>query len=64
MIVMSREQWLGIIRHILTFAGGWVVAQGIISEAELVEVIGALMTLVGLVWSAKAPEKKAVEKQQ
>ena len=61
---MSREQWLGIIRHILTFAGGWVVAQGIISEAELVEVIGAIMTLVGLVWSAKAPEKKAVKKQQ
>ena len=61
---MSREQWLGIIRHILTFAGGWIVAQGWLNEAELVEVIGAVMTLVGLVWSARAPEKKAVKEQQ
>lgn len=55
---MTREQWLGIIRHILTFAGGWVVAQGWIDESTLVEVVGAVMTLVGLIWSANTPEKK------
>lgn len=59
---MTREQWLGIIRHILTFAGGWVVAQGWLDESALVEVVGAVMTLVGLIWSAKSPEKKT-EKQ-
>lgn len=46
-----KEKWLGIIRHVLTFAGGIVVAKGLIEEALFQEILGGLMTVVGGVWS-------------
>ena len=45
------EKIKGILRHILTFAGGYLVTAGIIDEALLMEVVGALITLTGFVWS-------------
>jgi hypothetical protein len=48
---MNKEQILGIIRHALTFAGGILVIKGIITETVSNEVIGAVMTAVGAVWS-------------
>lgn len=39
------------VRHILTFLGGYLAAQGIASDAEVQEVIGAAMTLGGFAWS-------------
>lgn len=55
---MNKEQILGFVRHVLTFGGGYLVAKGVIPESLLGEAVGAIMTLVGVVWSAKAPEKK------
>lgn len=55
---MNKEQVLGIVRHVLTFAGGFIVAKGWIDQGVLPEVIGAVITIVGAVWSAFAPEKK------
>jgi len=49
-----QEKVLGIIRHILTFAGGFVVAKGFIDDSSLQEIIGALSTLIGSVWSVAA----------
>jgi hypothetical protein len=48
---MNKEQIMGIIRHALTFVGGILVIKGIASEAMTQEVIGAVMTAVGAVWS-------------
>jgi hypothetical protein len=48
---MNKEQILGIVRHALTFVGGILVIKGIASEATTNEVIGAVMTAVGAVWS-------------
>ena len=48
---MTKEQILGIVRHALTFIGGIFVIKGIASEAMTDEVIGAIMTAVGSVWS-------------
>lgn len=48
---MAKEQVLGIIRHALTFIGGIFVIKGIATEAMTEEVIGAVMTAVGAVWS-------------
>lgn len=45
------QQYQGVLRHILTFAGGYVVAKGIITEEQLPEVIGAVITIGGLAWS-------------
>ena len=48
---MNKEQILGIIRHALTFVGGILVIKGMATEATTNEVIGAVMTAVGAVWS-------------
>jgi len=48
---MSKEKVLGIVRHILTFAGGVIVAKGFIQETATEELIGGIMTLVGVLWS-------------
>ena len=45
------EKVLGIIRHILTFGGGFIVAQGLVDESLFTELSGALLTLVGGIWS-------------
>jgi len=46
-----QEKVLGVLRHILTFAGGFVVAKGWIDESSVQEIVGALATLVGSIWS-------------
>jgi len=48
---MTKEQVLGLVRHTLTFVGGFLVMQGIVEEAVVAEVSGALLTLVGTLWS-------------
>jgi hypothetical protein len=48
---MNKEQIMGIIRHALTFVGGILVIKGITTEAISNEVIGAVITAVGAVWS-------------
>jgi len=56
---MNKEQVLGVVRHILTFGGGIVVGKGILDEATMTAVVGAIITLGGAVWSMLAPEKAA-----
>ena len=46
-----KEKTLGIIRHALTFVGGILVTQGVLDDAMFMELFGAVMTLVGGVWS-------------
>jgi hypothetical protein len=46
-----NEQLKGLIRHVLTFAGGIVVAKGLASDSNVSEAIGAAMTIIGAVWS-------------
>lgn len=48
---MNKEQFLGILRHSLTFLGGILVLRGHIDSEGVEQVIGATATLVGLVWS-------------
>ena len=48
---MNKEQVLGILRHTLTFVGGILVAKGLVDESTFVELSGALITLVGGLWS-------------
>lgn len=46
-----KEKLTGLIRHALTFVGGLAVSKGLIDESLIVEVIGAVMTLIGAIWS-------------
>ena len=48
----------GIVRHILTAAGGALVAHGSIAESELELAVGAIITLAGVIWSAFAKRRK------
>lgn len=48
---MRRDVILGILRHTLTFAGGILVAKGLLEQGLLTEIIGGLMTTIGGVWS-------------
>jgi hypothetical protein len=48
---LSKEQFLGIVRHVLTFVGGFLVMQGVLDEGMAVELSGAVVTLAGGIWS-------------
>ena len=49
--MFGKDQILGFIRHALTLAGGALITQGLFTEAELLEAVGAASTLIGFVWS-------------
>ncbi len=43
---------MGIVRHVLTFFGGWLVASGAFDAGAVDQLVGAAVTIVGLLWSA------------
>ena len=55
---MKKEEVLGIVRHLLTFIGGGVVAKGIVSDSQLFEISGAIMTIIGSIWSVADKRKQ------
>jgi hypothetical protein len=48
---MNADDVQGIIRHLLTTAGGALVTSGAITNGQLQDAIGAVMVLGGLAWS-------------
>jgi hypothetical protein len=48
---MNKEQIMGLVRHVLTFVGGIIVAKGLATDAMTSELIGGIMTVVGTTWS-------------
>jgi hypothetical protein len=48
---MKQEIILGLLRHVLTVAGGALVAKGLTDDSQLGEAAGAACTLIGFVWS-------------
>ena len=56
---LTKDQMFGIIRHALTAIGGALVTKGVIDEAGLTEAVGALVTLIGVVWSATSKKEDA-----
>jgi hypothetical protein len=48
---MNKEQVLGVLRHSLTFLGGILVAKGLVDDALVAELSGAVITLIGGLWS-------------
>ena len=55
---MSQEQLLGILRHVLTFGGGLIVANGNVDDATMQTIIGAIVSLAGAVWSVHSKRAK------
>lgn len=48
---MGWEQISSILRHILTFGGGFAVAKGWISEQTMIALVGAILTVGGAIWA-------------
>lgn len=48
---MTREDVLAVIRHLLTSAGGALVANGVLTAAQLQDGVGAVIVLIGIGWS-------------
>ena len=55
--IMEKEQILGLISHALTVVGGELVAKGYIEEDVVPEAVGAIVALIGVVWSYQAKKK-------
>ena len=55
----KKNKILGILRHLLTFAGGALVISGKVDSETAQTVSGALLTVVGGLWSVFAPEKQS-----
>lgn len=58
-----NEAYGTLIRASLKVVGGAVVAKGYGDEAALEAIIGAAMTIVGIVWGIAASKKAAVNRQ-
>jgi len=56
---MTKEQILGVVRHVLTFVSGILITKGIFDEATSTEVIGGIMGLAGTIWSIIEKKKVA-----
>lgn len=48
---MTGASFLGLLRHVLTFGGGFVVANGWMDAGVLEQASGAILALAGLAWS-------------
>jgi hypothetical protein len=62
---LSKAQWMGIIRHLLTALGGFVVAQGTMNDGVAEQLVGGVTALIGFLWSVntKEPVAPAVEEE-
>jgi len=56
---MNKEQVLGLVRHALTFVGGIMITKGLLDAGTSAEVIGAVMTLIGSIWSVVSKKQAA-----
>lgn len=55
---MSKEQVIGVLRHVLTFVGGLFILKGYLDESLVNEIVGGVATLVGTVWSVISKKKE------
>ena len=49
---MNKQIALGLARHLLTTAGGIAVSHGYLQGSDVDGVVGAVLLLVGVIWSA------------
>jgi hypothetical protein len=53
-----------LIRHILTAAGGFIVAKGLASADQIAEISGAAVSIIGVVWSIFNNKSKNASKPE
>jgi hypothetical protein len=55
----TKEEIMGLIRHVLTTVGGILIAKGTIDEGMLTLLTGSILGIVGFVWSWTSKKKTA-----
>jgi hypothetical protein len=58
-IPIMKAATLALLRHLLTFIGGALVAKGFIDTESLQELIGAIITLLSIGWMTVEKSKAA-----
>lgn len=53
-----------LIRHLLTAAGGFLVAKGLASADQVGELVGAIVSIAGVGWSIFNNRKNAAAKSE
>ena len=56
---MQMTFFLAMLRHLLTFGGGALVAKGVADQGTVDAVTGAVLTIVGAVWSLVEKRQRA-----
>ena len=54
---MNWEMVSGLIRHLLTFGGGIMIAKGYTDEATSQTIVSGLVALIGAIWSVMAKKQ-------
>lgn len=47
---LMQSAVIALLRHILTFIGGTIVAKGLMSEELMLELVGGLITILSTCW--------------
>jgi hypothetical protein len=47
---MNKQKWYSVIRHTLTAVGGILIALGVVDDTIVMEVSGAVLTVLGVIW--------------
>lgn len=55
--MLTFERVGGLVRHVLTTLGGYLVGKGYFDETTMTELVGAVMTIIGVAWSWRAKPK-------
>ena len=58
---LMQSAVIALLRHILTFIGGTLVAKGILDSAAMTEVIGAIISILSVTWMAVSKYKAPAE---
>ena len=54
---MFQSLFTGLIRHVLTIAGTWLTATGIVDPSQATEIVGAIMVLLTDAWAVCEKKK-------
>ena len=58
---LMQSAIIALLRHLLTFIGGTLVAKGLLDATALTELIGAIITLVSTGWMLVSKYNKSTE---
>jgi positive regulator of sigma E activity len=58
---LMQSAVIALLRHLLTFIGGTLVAKGILDATALTEIIGAIISILSVTWMAVSKYKAPAE---